>query len=166
MSLWCQPRRANRRVSQAKNRVVWALPKFCFVFICSDSGKRNTDEAGVGVGNLGYTDGLSVKTGDNNSPLIKSGILFHQFYYNLLCYTQCTWFFSEQKLSGSRSRRCIRLHWTFIVQYNKAPHIVVHCSVKFYITIHHISGLNYPDHDPDRVFHGTKFCDQDMFKII
>ena len=30
--------------------------------------------------------------------------------------------------SGSRSRRCTRLHRTCIVQYNKALHIVYHCS--------------------------------------
>ena len=31
--------------------------------------------------------------------------------------------------SGLRSRRCTRLHGTFIVQYNKANHIIVNCSV-------------------------------------
>ena len=31
--------------------------------------------------------------------------------------------------SGSRSRRCTWLHGTFIVQYNKVHHIVVHCLV-------------------------------------
>ena len=30
---------------------------------------------------------------------------------------------------GSRFRRCTRLHRTFIVQYNKAHHLVVRCSV-------------------------------------
>ena len=42
----------------------------------------------------------------------------------------------EQILSGSqsglqtesRSRRCTCLHGTFIIPYNKAHHIVVHCS--------------------------------------
>ena len=41
------------------------------------------------------------------------------------------------KLSGSRSgshsglqsRRCTRVHGTFIIKYNKIDHIVVHCSV-------------------------------------
>ena len=45
--------------------------------------------------------------------------------------------YTEQKLSGSqseirsglRSGRCMCLHRTFIVQYNKAHHIVGHCSV-------------------------------------
>ena len=38
--------------------------------------------------------------------------------------------YTEQILSGPRSglrsKRCTRLHWTFIVQYNKVHHIVVH----------------------------------------
>ena len=43
--------------------------------------------------------------------------------------------------SGSRIVRCTRLHGTFIVQYNKAHHIVIHCSLFCYIAIHLISGL-------------------------
>ena len=47
----------------------------------------------------------------------------------------CTDFYivyMEQKLSGLQSgsqSRCTCLHRTFVVQYNKACHIVVHCSV-------------------------------------
>ena len=37
--------------------------------------------------------------------------------------------YKEQKISGSRSWKCTHLSGTFIVQYNKGHHIVVHCSI-------------------------------------